>query len=88
MSKYRCSLLSSLCSLQHHHRLVHAYGRNGMGTEAVTLYWTIPEPMRDAISHVCVLNACSHAGLVEQALQIYQQIDVKTDKIVTTMVSS
>ena len=59
-----------------------------MGTEAVDLYTKIPDKMRDEISHICVLNACSHAGLIDQALHIYERIDVKTEKIVTTMVSS
>ena len=57
-----------------------------MGAEAVDLYLEIPLTMRDSITHVCVLNACSHAGLVDQARNIYRQIDVKNDRIITTMV--
>ena len=67
--------------------LVNAYGRCGMGFEAIHLYQTIPESMRDPICHVCVLNACSHVGLIDQAQQIYQQIDSKTEEIITTMVN-
>jgi pentatricopeptide repeat protein len=68
--------------------LVNAYGRNGMGYEAIDVYQRIPENMRDTISHVCVLNACSHSGLVEQARSIFSQIKRKTEEIVTTMVCS
>jgi pentatricopeptide repeat protein len=68
--------------------LVNAYGRNGMGYEAIDVYQRISENHRDTISHVCVLNACSHSGLVEQARSIFSQIKRKTEKIVTTMVCS
>lgn len=68
--------------------LVNAYGRSGMGLEAVDLYWTMPEELKDSISHICAINACSHAGLVDQARTIYEKISVKTEKIVTTMVRS
>lgn len=70
----------------HHERLVNAYGTVGIGAEAVDLYWHMPEKLCDTITHVCVLDACSHAGLLDQATNIYQRIQVKTDKIVTTMV--
>jgi pentatricopeptide repeat protein len=59
-----------------------------MGYEAIDVYQRIPENMRDTISHVCVLNACSHSGLVEQARSIFSQIKRKTEEIVTTMVCS
>jgi hypothetical protein len=68
--------------------LVNAYGRNGMGYEAIDVYQRIPENMRDTISHVCVLNACSHSGLVDQAQSIFSQIKIKPEEIVTTMVCS
>ena len=66
--------------------LVNAYGRNGLGAEAVDLYWRMPEDMRDSISHVCVLNACSHGGLVDQARRLFEQISPKTENVVITMV--
>ena len=80
-----CSYSSHFDS-SHHVRLVNAYGRVGMGAEAVDLYSQMPEKMRDSISNICVLNACSHAGLVDQATKIFHHVHVKTDKIVTTMV--
>lgn len=66
--------------------LVNAYARNGMGHEAIDLYNTIPEHMRDKIAHVCVLNACSHSGLVDQAKMIFNNITEKSEEIFTTMV--
>lgn len=50
------------------------------------LYQTMPETLKDEITHVCVLNACSHSGLVDQARSIYAKIDVKSVNVVTTMV--
>ena len=67
--------------------LVNGYGRNGMGFEAIDLYRKMPENLRNPITHVCVLNACSHAGLVDQARSIFSQIEQKTDQVITTMVS-
>ena len=57
-----------------------------MGAEAVELYRQMPANLQDTITHICALNACSHAGLVDQARSIYKQIDTKTDRVVTTMV--
>jgi hypothetical protein len=66
---------------------VNTYGRNGMGSDAVAVYRQMPEKMRNAVSHVCVLNACSHSGLVDEAQAIFNEIDVKCERIISTMVS-
>ena len=66
--------------------LVNAYGLNGMAYEALEIYKQIPSNMTNEISHVCILNACSHAGLVEQARDIFEEIPTKTPHIITTMV--
>ena len=68
------------------HFLVNAYGRNGMGSEAIELYRRIPVGMRDDVAHLCVLHACSHSGFVEEGREIFEGIPAKTDKVVTTMV--
>jgi hypothetical protein len=68
--------------------LVNTYGRNGMGLEAVELYRRMPPDLRNSVSDVCVLTACSHSGLVEQAQSIFDQISNKSEHIVTTMVSA
>lgn len=57
-----------------------------MGYEAIHLYERIPEKMKNEISHICVLNACSHSGLIEQARIIFDKISTKTTYIITTMV--
>jgi hypothetical protein len=67
---------------------VNAYGRNGMGSDAIAVYRQMPEKMRDAVSHICVLNACAHSGLVDEAQAIFNEIDVKSERIISTMVSS
>ena len=58
-----------------------------MGSDAIDLYRHMPEVMHDTVTHICDLNACSHAGLVDQARQIFEKINDKTEKIITTMVS-
>ena len=57
-----------------------------MGSQAIDLYRQMPQNLRDEITHVCVLNACSHSGLVDQAKRIFNQIDEKSEIIITTMV--
>jgi pentatricopeptide repeat protein len=66
---------------------VNAYARNGMGSDAIALYRRMPEKMRDVVSHICVLNACSHSGLVDEAQAIFNEVDVKSEKVICTMVS-
>ncbi|CAF0890587.1 unnamed protein product [Adineta ricciae] len=66
--------------------MINAYGLNFMGLEAVRLYERIPNHLHSEISYICVLNACSHSGLVHQAYQIFNQIPNKTERIITTMV--
>jgi pentatricopeptide repeat protein len=68
--------------------LVNVYGRNGMGPEALDLYREMPENIRDCITYVCVLSACSHSGLVDQARSIFSQIEHKNQEVITTMVGS
>jgi len=60
---------------------------NGRGKQAVDLYHRMPQEYIDEITHVCVLNACSHAGLVDDARQIFDNISHPTAKIITTMVN-
>jgi hypothetical protein len=57
-----------------------------MGLEAVELYQKMPDNLRDEVSHICVLNACSHSALLDQAHSIFNAISHKTEKIITTMV--
>ena len=67
---------------------VNAYGRNGMAYEAIEIYKRMPENTKNAISQICVLNACSHSGLIESARTIYKSIETQTPQVVTTMVRS
>ncbi|CAF3319979.1 unnamed protein product [Rotaria socialis] len=58
-----------------------AYGLNGTGLEAVQLYRQIPHNLVNDVSHVCVLNTCSHSGLLDHARSVFNEIIVKTEKI-------
>ncbi|CAF1340153.1 unnamed protein product [Adineta ricciae] len=66
--------------------MINAYGLNGMGDEAIQLYRRMPVEMRDEKAHVCVLNACSHSGLVNECRSIFATIPNKNRFIYTTMV--
>jgi len=58
-----------------------------MGTAAIELYRQIPSESIAEAAHVCVLNACSHSGLVHKARSIFENIQIKTEIIYTTMVN-
>ena len=66
--------------------LVNSYGLNGMGTKAIELYYQMPQHLINERTSICVLNACSHSGLVHQARSIFSNIPIKTERIYTTMV--
>jgi pentatricopeptide repeat protein len=65
---------------------VHSYGLNGKGIEAVELYRRMPPDLIEARTHICVLNACSHSGLFDEARSIFREITTKTERIYTAMV--
>lgn len=58
-----------------------------MGKQAVDLYQRTPQEYRDERTHVCVLNACSHSGLIDDARQIFHSISHPAQQIYTTMVN-
>ncbi|CAF1628019.1 unnamed protein product, partial [Adineta ricciae] len=60
--------------------MIHAYGINGMGVKAVELFHQAPRSLLADFTYVCVLNACSHAGLIDQARSIFSSIEAKTEK--------
>ena len=63
---------------------------NGMGIEAIQFFNQIPSNMLNDCIYVCVLNACSHSALVDQAWQIFENVpfDQRTEQIYTTMVNN
>ncbi|CAF2080282.1 unnamed protein product, partial [Rotaria magnacalcarata] len=63
-----------------------SYGLNGMGDEAVKLFYQMPKESIDHLTYICVLNACSHSGLVDVARSIFNNIQTKTEIIYTTMI--
>ncbi|CAF4674263.1 unnamed protein product, partial [Rotaria magnacalcarata] len=63
--------------------LVNGFALNGMGTQAVELYREMRINLRDHVSQICVLNACSHAGLLHEARTIFNEISLKTESIIT-----
>ncbi|CAF4988257.1 unnamed protein product, partial [Rotaria sp. Silwood1] len=66
--------------------LIYVYGLNHMGLEAVDLYRKMPNHLRNEVTYVCVLNACSHSGLLDQAHSIFNEISQKSKKIIAAMV--
>lgn len=56
--------------------MILGYGTHGRGSDAVRLFETMPEHgiKPDAVAYGAVLNACSHSGLVEDALKIIKQL--------------
>ncbi|CAF5034601.1 unnamed protein product, partial [Rotaria sp. Silwood1] len=66
--------------------MINSYGLNGMGIQAVELYRQMSSEFRNESNYVCILNACSHSGLVDQARSIFSNIQIKTEKIYTTMI--
>ncbi|CAF1578070.1 unnamed protein product, partial [Rotaria magnacalcarata] len=46
--------------------MINAFALNGMGSQAAELYREMPNNLRDHVSQICVLNACSHAGLLHE----------------------
>ena len=59
-----------------------------MGIEAIETYRQMPVEFIDEVVHICLLNACSHSGLIDDARTIFDNIENKTGKIYTTMVGS
>jgi len=59
-----------------------------MGIEAIELFNKIPSNMLNETIYICVLNACSHSALIDQARKIFEQIPLekRTVEIYTTMV--
>ncbi|CAF3298102.1 unnamed protein product, partial [Rotaria sp. Silwood2] len=66
--------------------MINCYGLNGMGNEAVELFRQMPTSLINDFTYVCVLNACSHSGLVDVARSIFNTIQIKSPIIYTTMV--
>ncbi|KAL9239911.1 hypothetical protein vseg_014183 [Gypsophila vaccaria] len=56
--------------------MIHGYGQNGYGDEAVHLYSCMiragEEP--DEITFVAVLTACSHSGLVDEGIKTFESM--------------
>ena len=58
-----------------------------MGNDAVELYRQMPVELLSEAAHVSVINACSHAGLVNEARSIFVNLPIKTHKITTAIVN-
>eukprot|EP01083_Nonionella_stella_P009098 26367_1 len=70
--------------------MIHSYGRNGQISKANELYWQMMamDSLRpDAQTYVLFMNACSHAGDVDKARQMWNDISIKYDaQLVTALV--
>ncbi|XP_017970204.1 PREDICTED: pentatricopeptide repeat-containing protein At1g11290, chloroplastic [Theobroma cacao] len=56
--------------------IINGYGINGQGETALALYHEMREGMEDADSatYLSILNACSHAGLINDGLMIFNKM--------------
>ncbi|UJR24047.1 hypothetical protein I4U23_027012 [Adineta vaga] len=66
--------------------MINAYGLNGMGHAAIELYHRMPSEMIVDKTFTCILNACSHSGLVDEARTIFSTIQMKDKWIYTSMI--
>ncbi|CAF1037318.1 unnamed protein product [Adineta steineri] len=66
--------------------MISCYGFNGMGIKAIELYYKIPLKLINESINICILNACSFSGLIDQTRSIFENIRIKTERIYTTMV--
>ncbi|CAF1456583.1 unnamed protein product [Adineta ricciae] len=66
--------------------MINSYGLNGMGMQALELFSQMPKEFIREVTYICILNACSHSGLVDEARSIFQTIESKTPTVWTTMV--
>ena len=58
-----------------------------MGRKAIELFDRMPRDLINDRTSVCVLNACSHSGLLDDARRIFEKISTKTEMVYTAMVS-
>ncbi|CAF1314707.1 unnamed protein product, partial [Rotaria sordida] len=65
----------------------YVYGLNRMGLEAIDLYRKMPHHLCNEVTYVCVLNACSHSGLLNEAHSIFSEILQKNKQVITMMVN-
>ncbi|CAF1653489.1 unnamed protein product, partial [Adineta ricciae] len=66
--------------------MINAYGLNGLGHDALELYYQMPTEMIVEKTYACILNACSHSGLVNEARSIFSTISMKNKWIYTAMI--
>jgi pentatricopeptide repeat protein len=59
--------------------MISVYGQNGKGKEALKLFEQMQYEgfLPDETTVTCVLNACSHSGLVQEALDIFYDLENK-----------
>ncbi|CAN6485307.1 unnamed protein product [Victoria cruziana] len=63
--------------------LISGYGINGHGESAISLYQEMArrnEVQTDSVTYTSILNACSHAGLVDEGLNIFS--NMVTDDVI------
>ena len=76
----------SLSSLHLELFSVNTYGLSGQGKRALDLFDRMPRECISDATYVCILNACSHSGLIADAHRIFGQIPQTTPQICSTMV--
>ncbi|KAK7263001.1 hypothetical protein RJT34_30585 [Clitoria ternatea] len=57
--------------------IIRCYGIHGLADEALNLFWQLVEAgsSPDGVVFLCLLSACSHAGLLEQGWHLFQTME-------------
>jgi pentatricopeptide repeat protein len=58
-----------------------------MGIQSVQFFREMPSELINEVTYICVLNSCSHSGLINEARSIFDNIQLKTEKIYVSMVN-
>jgi pentatricopeptide repeat protein len=57
--------------------MIQSLGIHGNGKEALDLYYRMLQHFNpNKITLTCVLNSCSHSGLIQEAFEIYHSMEV------------
>lgn len=67
--------------------LVNAYGLNGRCADALELFRRVPAPLIGESAYISALNACSHAGYIQEARSLFDKSETKSERVYGAMVS-
>jgi pentatricopeptide repeat protein len=67
---------NSIINVEPFTSMINAFGVHSLGKEAIDLFYKYCKVIKcNSVTFVCILNACSHSGLREEALKIYSDME-------------